>query len=598
MTIAEQKAALHKKQFGQFFSGKMVADELFSLLPKGVKWNTVVDPMVGVGDMLHAVARHVSYKPQMFGVEIDEEIAHSCAEKLVYAKIEHGDAFKCQSLTTSSGWDLVITNPPYVRYQLQNGENGVMPTSKEIRDNLLKQIDTISYFSAPEKRLFINLANNYSGLADMAVPAWILCAALVKKGGYLAIVVPETWLNRDYASPIHYLLSKCFHIETIARDTNAHWFPEAMVKTCLVVANRTEIRPLDSGSNLTTRIIENSREYFQPSSTIFPHLCGVKEAKKWALEEDKTFFAQRISIPYELGELIGEDNSVQYVTLSEMGIDCGQGLRTGANDFFYVTIKKDEGTGYLVKSRAWDQGGKEYFFTKDEVVLALQNRGEVDGLLIRPEKLTSALVYPRGQVQGDLHDYILSAEKYKDKKGRRFKDYSAVKPNEITIGAKTVREWFRIPTLAQRHLPHLCITRVSSRMADCIFVPQCDIRPIVIDANMITLWSNNERSVRIALAVLNSTWSKLNLELICTIMGGGALKIEASHLKRLLLPKLGDPQLNDLERIGDNLSKSGIMNTTIKNEIDEIMVSAFRDNTLSENMRGLLNKKFLERSIR
>ena len=47
-----QSDALHKKRFGQYFSGKQVADMLFSLLPKNQEWKTVVDPMVGIGDML------------------------------------------------------------------------------------------------------------------------------------------------------------------------------------------------------------------------------------------------------------------------------------------------------------------------------------------------------------------------------------------------------------------------------------------------------------------------------------------------------------------------------------------------------------------
>lgn len=51
---------------------------------------------------------------------------------------------------------------------------------------------------------------------------------------YLAMVVPETWLSRDYAAPIQYLLLKCFRVETVAIDTNASWFPEAPVKTCLI----------------------------------------------------------------------------------------------------------------------------------------------------------------------------------------------------------------------------------------------------------------------------------------------------------------------------------------------------------------------------
>ena len=69
-----------------------------------------------------------------------------------------------------------------------------MPSAQEIRENLIVQIGRTSYLSDEEKALFLQLAKNYSGLSDMAVPAWLLCAALVKKDGYLAMVVPETWL--------------------------------------------------------------------------------------------------------------------------------------------------------------------------------------------------------------------------------------------------------------------------------------------------------------------------------------------------------------------------------------------------------------------
>lgn len=69
----------------------------------------------------------------------------------------------------------------------------------------------------------------------------VLCASLVKAGGILAMVVPETWLNREYAKPIQYLLLKTFDVLTIARDVNACWFDNALVRTCLIVAKKKKI---------------------------------------------------------------------------------------------------------------------------------------------------------------------------------------------------------------------------------------------------------------------------------------------------------------------------------------------------------------------
>ena len=459
---------LHKKRFGQYFSGKKVADMLFSLLPKDRIWKTVVDPMAGIGDMLVSVQNCAS-NPQMLGVEIDEIVAKDCATRLPNATIVTKDAFKSSELITVEGWDLVITNPPYVRYQLQNGDDETMPSAQEIRENLINQIQSISYLSDTEKALFLSLSENYSGLADLAVPAWILCAALVKKNGYLAVVVPETWLNRDYAAPIQYLLMKLFQIETIARDTNASWFPEALVKTCLVVAKRTDVRNLIEASKYMTRIIEIDRDYYQQTISLFPQLRVAKDARKWTDLSDSSFFTNKTELPHELKGIISENNA-EYISLDDMGIECGQGLRTGANNFFYVTIEQDEGKTYSVRSKAWDQGGKKYSFCKDDILLALQNRGEIDGLVVCPDKLVTGVLYPQGKIHGQLKDYITRAEEYRDGKNRRFKDYSAVKPNEKTDGANIIREWFRLPKMANRHLPNLCLTRVSANTTECLYV--------------------------------------------------------------------------------------------------------------------------------
>ncbi len=592
-----QSDALHKKRFGQYFSGKKVADMLFSLLPKEQDWKTVVDPMAGIGDMLVSVQEHNTSSPVMLGVEIDKQVAEQCAIRLPNATIVTGDAFKVPELITAEGWDLAITNPPYVRYQLQDRDNGTMPSSQEIRKNLINQIQTLSYLSDAEKALFLRISDKYSGLADMAVPAWILCAALVRKNGYLAVVVPETWLNRDYATPIQYLLMKLFQIETIARDTNANWFPEALVKTCLVVAKRIEMRDLLEASKHTTQIIEIDRDYSQPTISLFPQLRVAKDAKKWADAADYSFFSKQAELPHELKEIVG-NNEAEYLSLSDMGIECGQGLRTGANDFFYISIEQDKGKTYSVRSKAWDQGGQKYSFHKDDILLTLQNRGENEGLVVRPDKLITGVLYPQGNINGQLKDYIARAEEYRDKNGRRFKDYSAVKPNEKKDGEKIVREWFRLPKMADRHLPNLCMTRVSANTMECLYIKQNIEMPIAIDANMVTLWGKDTRNNLIAFALLNSTWSKLSLELICTVLGGGALKVEASHLKKLLLPKLPKDKLDLLEKVSATLVIEGKMTQKEQDTIDGIIASAFSNDTITIQMRQLLMQKYKERSTR
>lgn len=596
--MTQQDNIQHKKRFGQYFSGKKVADMLFSLLPKEQNWETVVDPMAGIGDMLISVRDNTEKCPTLLGIEIDDSVAQECVDRLPEAKILCEDAFKSNEIVTPHGFDLVITNPPYVRYQLQKGDDEIMPSAQEIRENLIRQIEKFTYLSDKKKSLFRSLAKNYSGLADMAVPAWLLCAALVREDGYLAIVVPETWLNRDYAAPIQYLLQKCFRIETIARDTNASWFSQALVKTCLVVAKQAKMQALSQSEQYITRIIETDREYSQPTVTIFPHLRGIKEARKWCAAEDKVFFSDRSEIPYELSEIIESRGAIGYTSLSDMGIECGQGLRTGSNEFFYVRIKQHEGETLVVQSKAWDRGGKEYRFKKSDVVPTLQNRGEIEGLVVNWEKLGTGVIYPLDEVQGDLKDYISSAENYRDANGRQFKEFSAVSPNEKKDGEKIIREWFRLPKMMNRHLPNLCLTRVSAKIPECLYVNQSAGAPVAVDANMVTLWGKDASTIKVVMSALNSTWSKLSIELICTVMGGGALKVEASHIRKLLLPKFSNEQLEALEKAGKDLIAKGQMTDNLQDRIDDIMALSFDNKMSTQQMRALLERKYNERRTR
>lgn len=63
-----------------------------------------------------------------------------------------------------------------------------------------------------------------------------------------------------------------------------------------------------------------------------------KNANKWVESTDRVFFTNKTELPHELKVIVG-DNEAEYLTLADMGIECGQGLRTGANNFFYVSIE-------------------------------------------------------------------------------------------------------------------------------------------------------------------------------------------------------------------------------------------------------------------
>ena len=627
------------------------------LLPQGLQYCSIIDPMVGNGDLLSAFVAKATKNVQMLGVEIDEPVAVACQKRLPQANIICEDAFQSKAVITEKGWDLVITNPPYVRYQLQNDDNSVMPTGNAIRDNLFTLLNQLSYLDAEEKQLLLQITQNYSGLSDMAVPSWILCASLVKTGGILAMVVPETWLNREYAKPIQYLLLKTFDVLTIARDVNACWFDNALVRTCLIVAKKKKIVPLSETSgektlfidlgaglvgecslvdnlawnglsgekaliDLLTRTVNAADNDFALESrstmSLFPQMLASQRIPKWMSSGDFQAQNNASQLPRELGSILNSVPEQAYMTLGDFGIHCGQGLRSGANEFFYLEITGETDDKYSLFTSKWFGRGRTIEVPKKFIIRCVQNRRQVTGLVANPQALETGVLYLQDHIRPQdfnvcthnaaerykvlpsaLNDYISTAEKYKNPRGISFREYSAVKPNEKKIDSQYERFWYMLPQFAPRHLSNLCITRVSSTAADCVYIPQSEENPIAVDANFVTLWGSSEETIKICLALLNSTWSKCYLELLCTVMGGGALKIEASHVRQLLFPKLNRRQLQRLSKYGITIAKKQKITPELRNAIDATILESFTDEErLLMQIRALLRKKLNERGAK
>lgn len=610
--------------------------------------------MAGVGDLLLPAAA-ANEPAEIVGVEIDEPVANQCAQRLPRARIYNEDAFCSTHLLKMDGWDLVITNPPYVRYQLQNNEESVMPSGRTTRSNLCTQISRFTHLTSSDRALFTKIAQNYSGLSDMAVPAWLLCAAMVKINGVLAIVVPETWLNREYAAPIQYMLLKCFDNITIVKDVSAAWFDNALVRTCLIVAERKKTVNFIEAShkkvfhlNLKAELISNNsliaglnyknvngyaalyellknREAvlgtgfeanYSEAITFFPNLTPAVRNAKWSTLEDHGISEDTVILPAELQQIIGKNYLPNYVSLKDIGITCGQGLRTGANDFFYLNIVSEDPINYTVHSKSWCTSPQSFIISKEYLIRVVTNRSTVDGLVISLDKLKTGVLYTTDAIcasdvyicspsvikkykllPNPVSEYISSAEKYRNKRGLRFKDNSAVAPNEKKNDSGYLRFWYMLPPLKERHIPNLCITRIHSSCVECIFVPQSDTASVVVDANFSTLWGSSEKNIKIAMAILNSSWSKCYLELISTVMGGGALKVEASHIKKLLFPPLSQTQMDMLADCASKIIQAGHMTAALQDQIDYIVLSPFENTQqIVENIRQLLRKKIAERN--
>lgn len=604
--IKREDELFHKKRFGQYFSGSRVAELLVSLLPENIRITSVVDPMAGKGDLLQAAKSLFHDCRTILGVEIDKEVVKRCRQQVSEARIINGDAFCCKELVSRKGWDLVITNPPYVRYQLQADDNTQMPSRESIKKNLIRQITSLKHLEDQDRELLVRLAQGYSGLSDMAVPSWILCAALVREGGCLAMVVPDTWLNREYAGPIQYLLLKCFDILVIARDVNAVWFDDALVKTCLVVARRKKTVTLEQVKECHTHVLNINSELADSRSLIgnlfYEEQQGFHALKK-VLAADENYIGQGYSVEIK----------------KEMELFPFMLSGTGKQSWIMAEDQRESLTRRNLPEELKRLAGEDSrtYVPDRYLIKGVQNRGEIAGICVDPGNIKRAILSVKDEIRScDLaacslacrdsygvmdravEEYITAAESHTNSRGLHFKEYSAVSPNEKKDDAGYRRFWYMLPVFTRRHLPDLCMNRVCSSVCECIYVPQSEEVPIAIDANFVTMWGEEQKKVFICLALLNSTWSRCYLELVGTVMGGGALKVEAGHVKRLLVPRYSEDQAHRLENCGRQIVSSSAVSSALLNEIDRIVFEPFkRGEEIRLEMTYLMEQKLRERGV-
>lgn len=658
----------HKKRLGQYFTGSKLA-ALLARIAFAENATSAIDPMAGNGDMLEAVSK-LAPAANLYGIEIDPRHIETAKHRLPeHSQIIEGNAFAWDTIAklSSLSFDLVITNPPYVRYQSLSASAGSsLPDADRVRSGLLDIIARIPGLHDKDRKIFNVLTRTYSGLSDLAVPSWILCAMLVKPGGTIAMVAPEAWLTRDYADCIHYLLLKLFRLRWVIDNEARDWFDDAQIKTSLLVAQRTEqprdlVKALSGESFMRVSLDRKSRDDRGPAGGLFPkssdpamalrdlmidaqagpqppvdgaHLLKrdlpaklndliasagtaqwLRALESWIGTHSDPVALRTAKVPQPLLNLLSIDCANRLRTLPDIGLNIGQGLRTGANLFFYCDrIQSDKKHTIVTSGMALHHKVR---MPNKALLPALRKQAEVpQGFTINYERLSGRvlllnyfsppeLAVPeegRRLMPDDLRHLVMTAQITNIGSLQHPKfipELSAVLTN---VSAPSLRNgwsahhWYMLPPLVCRHRPDLLVARVNTGHPKTMLNPD---RMAVIDANFSTLWREAESTappVVAILAMLNSTWCLAAMELLGNIMGGGALKLEATHLRKLPIPDLSLDNWRKLEILGEALT-AGRTTVETLDEIDRVIAAAlFERNRANKALIALrqINARCLE----
>jgi hypothetical protein len=677
----EALPAGQRKQLGQYFTG-LPLGKLLAHLAWQPDTRTVLDPMAGHGDLLdatwEAAAEHYVNLERLDGIEFDKKTAAACDARLTAIVgngqpdrcIVAGDAFHPASVRVlpHQAYDLVITNPPYVRYQARQGAGG-----DPVRTGLGEHVSTQA--SGAPQAVWRTLVESYSGLADLSVPSLLLAASLVRPDGRLALVVPATWRSRDYADVIRYLLLRCFAIECIVEDTQPGWFSDALVRTHLIVARRLHADEIASPIRLRPDWPAAMWLQVAPEAAREGSLVGVAfsnhtpeaafatwvrggcltpkagiTARPFDLQDEWDLLASRIKrrrwyeqleggaedlplfgtsqvaaatvIPEALRDILSKDILADGLsTLRDAGIEVGQGLRTGCNGFFYVTScdTPDAETVCVEASALFDHC--RFTVPVDVVRPVLRRQAEVgaadgehvpDGRVLdlhgwvlpedaamvdqaRAAYTASGEKVPR-IMPGALAAYVRRASVTPLKGeggGALIPELSAVRTN-VRLPKRdhvTPRFWYMLPEFTPRHMPAAFAPRINHGLA---WVESNRDPAILIDANFATFWAPHGGWTRHALkALLNSAWCRAFMEALGTPFGGGALKLEATHLRHLPIPVLSESARQELDTAGQRLTRD---TADVQSCIDKVIFEAVLSRASAQTLGPRLASAMTERA--
>lgn len=614
-----------RKRLGQYFTGTRVARLLATIAgARGAK--TILDPMMGSGDMLCGAVAAGAMPQTLAGIDIDPDCIAMAAnrQQTSGATLIRGDAFSPETIHAlpEHKWELVITNPPYVRYQATSARGGINPSAVEVRAQLRHTI--MECVEPADRAAYATLVDCYSGLADLAVPAWLLCAALVAPGGTLAMVVPDTWLSRDYATTVRYLLARFFDVDFVIRDGDAAWFEDALVRTSLLVARRVATRssafePPPRGGYLEATLRRDAIDDRSVVGRIYPRAVDADKAfagdlrrkrpthqalrhgtAVWipgshSVDELKSLAAgsrwidllePQAAAPPSAGPVVPvalknalASQQQRFTTLAALGWKTGQGLRTGANVFFYCDLVWSGDDISRVRAGA-ALGGGELDVPNAALLPVLRSQAEL------PQGFAVSAAAIRGRLLG-LWKYALPEDICRDPDLAPYRPLPDSAANLVRLAARTnvgsdtaprfvpeltavrtnvrpgsrngtirpARFWYQLPRMTERHQPDLFVARVNHGHPR--FVANADAT--VIDANFSVLWRHEESGLadrHALLALLNSSWAQAALERSATVLGGGALKVEATHIRRMPIPVLDERTWEALSELGRDLMKS------------------------------------------
>lgn len=428
-----------RHKLGQYFTSADVVDLILKFCVRNEN-DIIMDPSCGAGTFLvrayqHKKMRnfragHASILEALWGIDISKFAAHLSTINLAikdlredenYPRIIHSDFFKVsperigfkvpKSIVKGLGakekefiqprmFDAIVGNPPYTRQEEMEDM-----TSEGYKTDLIAQ------------------ALTYGGLkiADISKRAGIHAYFFVHgtkflgEGGRFGFIVSNSWLDVDYGKGLQEFFLKNYMISAIIESKVERWFVDADINTCIVLMERcssakereanhvkfvqlkkklSEFIPVSTGDfeserkrleaveDLIKEILPHREYYENADMRIYPKLQSELWKEGFDREEKQyvgSKWGKYVRAPEIFFRILEKGKNV-FVPLKEVA-DVRFGIKTGANEFFYLT--EDE-----IKTRAIEKG---FWIHKENGKLVpnyvIKSPKECKSIIVKPEDL-------------------------------------------------------------------------------------------------------------------------------------------------------------------------------------------------------------------
>lgn len=286
---------------GGYYTPEIIANFILRWGVSNKKFIDILEPSCGDGVFIDEL-RKIGFKYNtLTGIELDPIEAEKAKQINLEKQIYNQDFHKyCNN--TNSRFDLIVGNPPYIRFQFFNKDQ-----------------------QAEADLIFKKAGLKYSKLTNAWVSFVVGSSLLLKESGRIGFVLPAEVLQVSYAQQLREFLASFYNKITIISFQKLV-FPDIQQEIVILLCERNnstthnidhiELKDADCLSDVDIKNISNANKQIDFSNN------------KWTfyfLNQDEIDFLENVSSLYKIPK-IGDYASVEV------------GITTGANSFFTVPL--------------------------------------------------------------------------------------------------------------------------------------------------------------------------------------------------------------------------------------------------------------------